>query len=166
MVAFPYCFSVLQSFDFLSFYTKESTVPKRNANATWNGTLKEGNGTMSLGSGAFEGAFSFSTRFEEEPGTNPEELVGAALAGCFSMALSASLEKEGFTPVSVETTSVTTVENPGDGFAITSIALNTNARVKDISDTDFQRLANATKSGCPVSKALTGTSISLDAKLL
>ena len=141
-------------------------MPKRHANAKWNGTLKEGNGTMKLGSGAFEGAFTFGTRFENEAGTNPEELVGAALAGCFSMALSASIGKEGFAPESVETKSVTTIENTGDGFSITSIELTTTARVPDISDSDFQRIATATKSGCPVSKALTGTNISLDAKLL
>jgi len=141
-------------------------MPKRNASATWNGTLKGGSGTMRLGSGAFEGDFSFGTRFQEEPGTNPEELVGAALAGCFSMALSSSLEKEGFVPISVVTDSVTTVEDLGDGMALTSIGLKTEARVKEISDADFQRIATATKSGCPVSKALTGAEITLSAKLI
>ena len=140
-------------------------MPNRKANAVWNGTLKGGSGSMKLGSGAFKGAFSFGTRFENEAGTNPEELIGAALAGCFSMALSAEIEKAGYTPVSVQTDSVTTIENTGGGFAITTIVLNSRAQVKGISEADFQKIAEATKSGCPVSKALTGTSIKLQATL-
>ena len=141
-------------------------MAKRAASAVWNGNLKEGSGTMRVGSGAFEGAFSFGTRFEEDPGTNPEELVGAALAGCFSMALSADLEKAGFKPISVETESETTLFNPGDGPAITEIALETKARVEGISEERFQEIANGTKSGCPVSKALKGPNITLKAELL
>ena len=112
-------------------------MPKRKASAMWNGDLKTGNGTMKLGSGAFEGAFSFGTRFEETPGTNPEELIGAALAGCFSMALSASLGDAGYDVVSVETSSVTTLEDPGDGAAITQISLITKAKVNGIADAEF-----------------------------
>lgn len=141
-------------------------MAKRKASAIWNGTLKEGGGSMKLGSGAFEGKFSFGTRFEEAPGTNPEELVGAALAGCFSMALSADLEKAGYTPISVETNSITTLDNPGDGPAIVEIALETSAKIEGIDDQKFQEIAKGTKSGCPVSKALTGTSITLNATLL
>ena len=141
-------------------------MAKRRANATWNGTLKEGGGSMRLGSGSFEGEFSFGTRFEESPGTNPEELVGAALAGCFSMALSADLEKAGFTPISVETESETTLDNPGDGPAIVEITLQTKAKIEGIGEQKFQEIASRTKSGCPVAKALTGTTITLKATLL
>ena len=142
-------------------------MAKRNATARWEGTLKKGTGVMKVGSGAFEGEFSFGTRFEESPGTNPEELVGAALAGCFSMALSANLEKEGYTPISVNTNSITTLDDPdGTGPRITEIALASKAKVESITAEDFSKIAEATKSGCPVSKALTGTSIILDAKLI
>lgn len=141
-------------------------MPKRQAQASWTGTLKEGEGRMKLGSGAFEGTFSFGTRFEDQPGTNPEELLGAALAGCYSMALSADLEQAGYTPVKVETDSTTTVESVEGGFAVTSVALDTTAVVRSISDAEFHRIAEATKRGCPVSKALTGTEISLKAKLV
>ena len=140
-------------------------MAKRKANAIWKGNLKDGKGTMSLGSGAFEGAFSFGTRFEETPGTNPEELIGAALAGCYSMALSADLEAQGFTPISVETKSVTTLEVTENGAAITEIALVTKARIEGIAADAFQKIATATKGGCPVSKALTGTNITLEAIL-
>jgi len=137
----------------------------RTAKATWNGTLKEGKGTMALGSGAFEGSFSFNTRMGDEPGTNPEELVGAALAGCFTMALNAGLEKEGFNVAGVKTDAKVHFGKDDSGFAITSIDLTTEAEVTDIDDARFQEIAAATKKGCPVSKALTGTEIILDAKL-
>ena len=138
----------------------------RKATAQWNGSLKEGKGSMKLGSGAFEGPFSFGTRFEEAPGTNPEELVGAALAGCFSMALSAGLGKSDFTPDSIETTAAVHLEKVDAGFAITRIELTTRASVPGISDDEFQKIAEATKSGCPVSKALTGSKIDLNATLV
>ncbi len=141
-------------------------MPKRNAYASWTGTLKAGEGSMKLGSGAYEGPFSFKTRFENEPGTNPEELIGAALAGCFSMALAAELEKAGFKPVSVDTDSVTILENTADGPTITTIELNTKARVEGIDETEFQRIAAATKGGCPVSRALQGPAVELTATLL
>ena len=137
----------------------------RTANATWSGTLKEGKGTMALGSGAFEGSFSFNTRMGDEPGTNPEELVGAALAGCFTMALNAGLEKEGFKVSGVKTEAKVHFGKDDSGFAITSIDLTTEAEVAEIDDDRFQEIAAATKKGCPVSKALTGTEIVLDAKL-
>ena len=141
-------------------------MSKRKASAAWNGTLKGGKGTMKLGSGAFEGDFSFGTRFEEKPGTNPEELIGAALAGCFSMALSADLEKAGYKPVSVQTDSVTTLEARDNAPTITPIDLVTSARVEGITEAEFQRIAEGTKSGCPVSRALGGPTINLKPTLL
>jgi lipoyl-dependent peroxiredoxin len=141
-------------------------MAERTAKATWNGTLKEGKGTMALGSGAFEGAFSFNTRMGDEPGTNPEELVGAALAGCFTMALNAGLEKEGFKTSGIKTDAKVHFGKDDNGFAITKIDLVTEANVAGIEDAKFQEIAAATKKGCPVSKALTGTEIALDAKLI
>ncbi len=141
-------------------------MAERTAKATWNGTLKEGKGTMALGSGAFEGAFSFNTRMGDEPGTNPEELVGAALAGCFTMALNAGLEKEGFKTSGIKTDAKVHFGKDDSGFAITKIDLVTEASVAGIDDPKFQEIAAATKKGCPVSKALTGTEIALDAKLI
>lgn len=141
-------------------------MAERTAKATWNGTLKEGKGTMALGSGAFEGAFSFDTRMGDEPGTNPEELIGAALAGCFTMALNAGLEKEGFKPNGVKTDSKVHFGKDDKGFAITQIDLVTEADVPDIDEAKFNEVAENTKNGCPVSRALTGTKIVLDAKLI
>ena len=137
----------------------------RTSNAEWRGDLRQGKGRMSLGSGAFEGPFSFGTRFEEEKGTNPEELIGAAHAGCFSMALSAALSKEGYVPDEVKTTARVHLEKSGDGFAITRIELSTEARIPNIDDATFQKFAEGAKKGCPVSKALAGTQIDLDARL-
>ena len=122
-------------------------MPERTATARWEGGLQEGKGTMRLGSGAFEGQYSFSSRFEEGTGTNPEELIGAAHAGCFSMALSAGLER-------------------GDaGFRIARIDLTTTADVPDIDDAVFQEQADTAKKNCPVSQALTGVDIQLTARL-
>lgn len=129
----------------------------RKANATWNGGLKGGKGSMALQSGAFEGAFSFSTRFEEEPGTNPEELVAAAHAGCFSMAFSAGLERNGTPPTSVNTTAkVHLTPAAAGGFEISKIELETVAVVPGLDDAKFQELAAAAKAGCPVSKLYAG----------
>ncbi|MAO65492.1 MAG: peroxiredoxin [Balneola sp.] len=139
-------------------------MPTKKANAIWKGDLKSGNGTMKVGSGAYEGAYSFATRFEDKEGSNPEELIGAALAGCFSMALSNELDKAGFTPNSVETSADVTID-PGAG-AITTIKLVTKGDVSDIENEKFQEIAKAAKSGCPVSKALTGVDIQLDATLI
>jgi osmotically inducible protein OsmC len=137
----------------------------RNAEATWQGSLKEGKGTMKLGSGAFEGRFSFSSRFEEGAGTNPEELIGAAHAGCFSMALSSGLGKEGFTPVRISTKAQVTLDKVEGKSRITKIHLETIAEVPGISLERFLKIADATKSDCPVSAALAGVEISLDARL-
>src|ERR1044071_9951538 len=123
----------------------------RNADAAWEGSLKEGKGTMRLGSGAWEGPFSFHTRFEDAPGTNPEELIGAALAGCFSMALSAGLGKNGFTPPKINTTAKVHLEKVGEGFKITRIELNNQSTIPTIDEAKFKEIAEATKKGCPVS---------------
>jgi osmotically inducible protein OsmC len=121
---------------------------------------------MKLGSGAFEGKYSFGTRFEGAPGTNPEELIGAAHAGCFSMALAAGLGKNGFNPERVHTTAAVSLEKVGEGFKITKIRLVTEAKVPNIDPKKFQEIATATKSGCPVSQALSATPIELEAKLV
>ena len=141
-------------------------MPVRSAKAQWDGTLKEGKGTMSLGSGAFQGAYSFNSRFESGTGTNPEELIGAAHAGCFSMALSAALGKAGFTPKRVSTSAGVHLEPVEGGFGITAIDLTTEANVPGIDNAKFQEIAEGAKKGCPVSKALAGTKINLSAKLV
>jgi lipoyl-dependent peroxiredoxin len=140
-------------------------MPARKGTAVWEGTLKGGSGSMQLGSGAYDGPFSFSSRFEEGTGTNPEELIGAALAGCFSMALSANLEKAGHPGRRVSTTANVKLEMVEGGPKITTIELNCEAEVPGIDDAAFQEQAEKTKTGCPVSKALTGTDIKLNARL-
>jgi osmotically inducible protein OsmC len=138
----------------------------RTAEAEWKGSLREGKGTMKLGSGAYEGAYSFASRFENGTGTNPEELIGAAHAGCFSMALSAGLGRAGITPTRIHTTARVYLEKVGEGFGITRIELNTEAQVPGIDNATFQKHAEDAKKGCPVSKALAGLQISLTAKLV
>jgi lipoyl-dependent peroxiredoxin len=137
----------------------------RTGSAVWEGTLKSGHGKMKLGSGAFEGAYSFSSRFEEGSGTNPEELIGAAEAGCFSMALSLGLEKAGYPPKRISTTAKVKLEQSGGGFRITAIDLETEADVPGIDNAKFQEQAEQTKKNCPVSVALSGTQINLKARL-
>jgi osmotically inducible protein OsmC len=137
----------------------------RNASAVWKGTLKEGSGTMKLGSGAFEGAYSFASRFESGTGTNPEELIGAAEAGCFSMALSSNLAKAGHPPKQIRTQAAVSLEMIGGGPKITSIQLDCEAEVPGIDDKSFQEQAELTKKNCPVSVALAGTEIKLNARL-
>lgn len=138
----------------------------RTAKAEWKGGLKDGKGTVKLGSGAFEGQYSFSSRFESGTGTNPEELIGAAHAGCFSMAFSAGLGKAGYSPKSIKTTARVHFEKVGEGFEITTIELETEADIPNIDQKAFQEHAEAAKKGCPVSKALAGPKIKLNAKLL
>ena len=141
-------------------------MPARSANARWEGGLKDGKGNMRLGGGAFEGQYSFSSRFEEGVGTNPEELIAAAHAGCFSMALSAGLERGGHNPNSVETEAkVHLSPKDGGGFRISRIDLITTADVAGIDDDAFQQAAQAAKEGCPVSGALSAVEITLEAKL-
>ena len=138
----------------------------RSASAVWEGSLKEGKGKVKLGSGAYEGQYSFASRFEEGKGTNPEELIGAAHAGCFSMALSAGLGRSGFTPKRIQTTAKVHLEKVGEAFRITRIDLATEAEVPKIDTTMFQEHAEAAKKGCPVSAALAGVDISLNARLI
>lgn len=138
----------------------------RTGRAIWEGTLKDGKGTMTLGSGAFEGAYSFASRFENGKGTNPEELIGAAEAGCFSMALSLGLSKAGYSPKRISTTASVHIEKVGDGFKITSIDLKTEAEIPGIDEKTFIEEAEATRKNCPVSQALAGTKINLQAKLV
>ncbi|MDX2119520.1 MAG: OsmC family protein [Gemmatimonadota bacterium] len=138
----------------------------RTAEARWTGDLKSGKGSIRVGSGAFEGPYSFTSRFESGSGTNPEELLGAAHAGCFSMALSLALSQAGHTPTSVTTTATVHLSKVGEGFGITGIDLVTRGVVPGIAAAEFQRLAEATKSGCIVSKALSAVPMTLDAKLL
>jgi osmotically inducible protein OsmC len=142
-------------------------MPTRTADASWEGSFTEGNGTMRMASGAYEGPYSFTSRFEEGEGTNPEELIAAAHAGCFSMALAAELGKAGHDPESVESEAVVHIEKEGEGFAIKRIELRTRARVPGISDEQFQEVAEGAKKGCPVSQALAAVeSIELDAQLV
>ena len=141
-------------------------MPTRNASAVWNGDLMKGAGNVKLGSGAFEGQYNFSSRFESGTGTNPEELLGAAHAACFSMALAAGLGGAGFKPQKVSTTAKVTVEKVGEGFKITRIHLTTEASVPNIDPAKFQQIANATKTGCPISQALASVPMELDAKLV
>ena len=138
----------------------------RKAEAVWQGSLKDGKGTMKLGSGAFEGAYSFSSRFEEGTGTNPEELIGAAHAGCYSMALSAELGKAGITPERIFTKAEVTLGKVGEKSRITTIHLDTEVKVSGIDAAKFQEIAAATKEGCPVSAALTGVNITLTARMV
>ena len=141
-------------------------MPARSSEAEWKGSLKEGKGHVKLGSGAFEGEYSFVSRFESGTGTNPEELIAAAHAGCFSMALSAGLGRAGYTPTRVHTTASVHLEKVGDAFSITRIELTTEAEVPNIDEKTFTEQAEAAKKGCPVSKALTGTEIKLNAHLV
>jgi osmotically inducible protein OsmC len=142
-------------------------MPVRKASAEWTGNLREGKGSMKVASGAVEGPFSFGTRFEEVPGTNPEELIGAAHAGCFSMALSGDLGRAGFTPDFVRTTATVHIDRGESGFSITKIELNTEAKVPGLNAARFQEIAAGTKNNCPVSKALAAVSeITLNAKLV
>jgi osmotically inducible protein OsmC len=140
-------------------------MPIRKASAVWQGGLRDGKGTVKVESGLFEGPYSFSSRFEEGKGTNPEELIGAAHAGCFSMALSGVLGLKGIPPRRIETTADVLVEKVGQGFKITSIVLHTQAEVPGASDQSFLAAAEDAKANCPVSQALAGVKISLDARL-
>ncbi|HET9732543.1 MAG TPA: OsmC family protein [Acidimicrobiales bacterium] len=140
-------------------------MPVRSAEAHWEGTLQEGSGRMALGSGAFEGRYSFASRFEEGPGTNPEELLGAAHAGCFTMALTAALTRAGHSPTRVDTTARVHIERGESGFSITKVELSTEAEVPGLGAEDFAREAETAKANCPVSRALAGTQITLQARL-
>jgi osmotically inducible protein OsmC len=135
------------------------------ASAKWDGSLKDGKGAMKPAHAA-EVPFSLQTRFQGAPGSNPEEMIGAALAGCFSMALSASLGKANLTPTSIETTADVHLDKEGEGFKISKIELKTKANVPGLDKSKFAGIAEETKKNCPVSKALGGTTIELQATLL
>jgi len=138
----------------------------RKASAEWRGGLKDGKGTVSTESGVLSGqAYSFSTRFENAKGTNPEELIAAAHAGCFSMALSAQLGAAGITPESIQTTASVTLEKVGDGFSVTASHLDVTAKIPGAERAAFEKAANEAKAGCPISKLL-NAKITMDAKLL
>lgn len=140
-------------------------MAERKATASWDGSLMEGTGTMALGSGAFEGNFSFNTRMGDEPGTNPEELLGAALAGCYSMALNATLEKEGKPAKSVRSEAIVHFGKDDLGFAVLGIDLNVEAEVEGIEEAEFNVIAGKVKASCPISRAISAP-ITLSAKLV
>lgn len=142
-------------------------MPTHKAEAEWKGTLAEGSGRMAVGSGAFDGPYSFKSRFEEgQAATNPEELIGAAHAGCFTMALTAQLSRAGIKPTRIHTSAKVKLEKVGEGFSITTIDLETEAEIPGIDDATFQKNALDAKQNCPVSKALAGVDIHLNAKLI
>jgi osmotically inducible protein OsmC len=141
-------------------------MPVRKAEAVWEGALLQGKGTMKLGSGAYQGPYSFQSRMADGPGTNPEELIGAAHAGCFSMALSAVLGKSGQTPRRINTSAEVQFDKVGEGFKITAIRLRTEGDVPGMTEAAFKEAAESAKKNCPVSQALTGTRIELDARLV
>ncbi len=140
----------------------------RTGSAEWKGTLEGGSGTVAFGSGehAYEGSYSYPSRFEEGDGTNPEELIGAAHAGCFSMALAADLGGAGFEPTSIRTQATVHLEKVEGASTVTRIELSTEAEVPGIEEDDFQEQAQGAKANCPVSRALAGVEISLTAKLV
>jgi len=142
-------------------------MPTRNSSAVWEGNLKDGKGTMKLGSGAYEGAYTFASRFENGKGTNPEELIGAAHAGCFSMSLASGLAKSGHDPKRISTTARVTLTKGDAGFRITAIELETEASVPGLEKNDLQKHAEDAKKNCPVSRALSeDISVTVQAKLI
>jgi lipoyl-dependent peroxiredoxin len=147
---------------------KEQAMPLRNAEAAWHGTFRDGEGEMKLGSGAFEGAYSYRSRMEDSaPGTNPEELLGAAHAGCFSMSLARRLSAEGYAPERIHTEATVRFGRSGEGYAISRIGLRTEAEVAGVDEDLFLEKAEAAKRDCAVSKALAGVEeIALEAKLV
>lgn len=140
-------------------------MPTRRSTAVWEGPIADGRGTMTIGAGVWSGPFSVPSRFEDGEGTNPEELLAAAHAGCFSMALSAALTRAGFSPQRISTTAEVTIERVGEAWRITRIHLDTTARVPDADPDTFARLAEEAKTNCPVSVALAGPDITLEARL-
>jgi osmotically inducible protein OsmC len=145
---------------------RSSEMVVRTSIAEWRGRVDDGGGHVSLGSGAFEGSYSFGSRFEEAPGTNPEELLGAAHASCFSMALSLLLTKAGYPPRRIRTSAKVSIERAGDGFAITHIALATEGDVPGLDSKAFSVHAEEARRNCPVSKALAGVEIGLTSGLV
>jgi lipoyl-dependent peroxiredoxin len=141
-------------------------MPTSSAEAVWEGVLRSGRGHFKAGSGAFEGDYSFATRFEGARGTNPEELIAAAHAACLSMALSLGLEKGGTPATRISTRASCTIDKVGDGFKITRMRLEVKGKVPGLDQAAFGKAAEAAKQGCPVSQALQGNvKLELDAKL-
>jgi len=140
-------------------------MPTRSATAIWKGTIKDGSGSLKTQSGAVDGKYSFATRFENASGTNPEELIGAASAGCFSMALSLMLTELGYNPTRIETQAKVTIKQAGGDISIPTIALDCKASIPEIEDAEFQEVAEKARANCPVSKALSAVKITLDAAL-
>ena len=140
-------------------------MPQRTAEARWTGDLRSGSGRIQLGSGAFDGAYSYDSRFGAGSGTNPEELIAAAHAGCFTMALAFGLQTAGYTPTELSTEAAVTLISEGQGFRISRSALSLRATVPNIDAPTFTRLANDAEKNCPVSKVL-DAEITLDAKLI
>ena len=141
-------------------------MPTRNAHARWEGTLEQGRGQVDFGDGSFKGAYSFGSRFEDGKGTNPEELLAAAHASCFAMALSLMLGKAGFKPDYIDATARVTISPHEGGFRIARSHLVCDARVPGIEAATFRQQAEAAKAGCPVSKALAGVEITLETRLV
>jgi osmotically inducible protein OsmC len=141
-------------------------MPVRTAESVWEGNLRDGRGTMKMASGAYEGDYSWTSRFEEGAGTNPEELIAAAHSGCFSMAFSGDLGKAGFSPRRVHTTARVHVDKVESGWKITTIELDTEGDVPGIDEAKFQEIAEGAKKGCPVSQLVTGANIKLTARLV
>jgi osmotically inducible protein OsmC len=141
-------------------------MPTRNASARWQGTLTEGSGTIRTGNGGLEGPYSFKSRFESGEGTNPEELIGAAHAGCFSMAFAKALSDAGFPPSSVDTTAAVHLDKTDAGFTVTRIELTSTGDVPGVDADQFQKLAEGAKENCPISRLLSpGAEITLTATL-
>jgi lipoyl-dependent peroxiredoxin len=141
-------------------------MPVRTSYAEWDGNLQQGKGTVKLGSGGFEGSYSFGSRFQESPGTNPEELLGAAHAACYSMALAAEISKAGFISRQIKTAARVTIQQVGQGPKITYIDLQTEVDAPELDEQKFQQLAEETKKNCPVSQALSCVPITLEARLM
>lgn len=141
-------------------------MPIRTAEAIWKGSLRDGQGSMSFGSGAYQGAYSVPSRFEDAEGTNPEELIAAAHAGCFSMALSAGLSAARHPPEQINTSAKVHLDKLEEGWRITLIELQTEAKVPGLEEAQFLELATSAKENCPVSQALSSPKITLEAKLL
>jgi len=147
--------------------TSVDGMPTRTASARWEGTLTEGTGTMRTGKGGLEAPFSFKSRFQEGEGSNPEELIGAAHAGCFSMALSKGLQDAGFPPTSVETTASVHLDQVNGAATVTKIDLDTRVSAPGIDEATFTKVAEGTKEGCPISRLLSpGAEITLTATLV
>ena len=140
-------------------------MSKKEVRAVWKGNLKEGHGRIEFANGSFNQGYTFASRFEEGDGANPEELLAAAHASCFSMALSSALSDAGFVPDSVETVAHAVLNPDGDGFKIGSVDLHTRAQIPDIEETLFLKIAEDAKTNCPVSKALGNVEIKLTAEL-